>query len=586
MSIGFRGLIVRLYEAWRSRAGVSVALPAFVAASFIMLFAIDPFGLEEASHARSEQATLRITSPWYDPSGQVTAVVIDDEYVRTRSAGWPLSYGDQGRLIRSILAMKPAVLVIDLVYPHRHAAAPAPPAVPGSQPVDSVSLLIDPIIAAAQADKPATPVVFTAMALEPGKLQPDFKFCPEETARTVESLLDESSIQRELLIQLTDPDRGPEKSLLRLAYVRWSGCGNRYPLLLGGRNASPTPAFEAFRVYCEMQKKYGRQLAACLAKPPADSADAYLQPMIVRSGAFPPSTQAFAYKKACQQFAERRQKKGAPGEPPVIEEYVPRLRKIWVSIEQASLGLFGDLRKDPRAALSLPCPAVTVVPLSVLESASADDLQELFTGKAVLLGANLSGIPDAVASQVHGQIPGVVWHAMALDNLISLGPGYLADRYEKQQRWLEIGLVVLFAYLFPFIMGWLELSAWKKILAAISFAVWCALALMELSAGHGWTALLALGIGIVLDVTKPTTSTGYFVAVIVAAICSAVSLRLGWPPGNWFGLVIVVIGFVHTIKPYFRGEERKHFPHTASILGPRLIALFALFKSLFKGDRI
>ena len=132
-------------------------------------------------------------------------------------------------------------------------------------------------------------------------------------------------------------------------------------------------------------------------------------------------------------------------------------RKLWVSIEQASLGLFGDLRNERQNRFSLPCPAVTVVPLSLLETASPEDVAELFTGKAVLIGANLSGIPDAVASQVHGQIPGVVWHAMALDNLISLGSGYLADRHEGWQLASEILLVAIFAYLFPFIMRYLEL---------------------------------------------------------------------------------------------------------------------------------
>ncbi len=576
-----RDLIVRLYEAWRLRAGVSLAVPGLVAASFVMLFALDPFGIEAASHARSEQATLRITAPWYEPSGQVTAVVIDDEYIRKRSAGWPLSYGDQSRLIRSILAAKPAVLVIDLVYPHRHTGAPPDPQAPPDpkRAEDSVTRLIDPIVAAAQTTpegEAATTVVFTAMAREPGAS--DFKFCPGD-AQTEHDLLDEGSIQGDLLERIRGSDVHPKRPYLRLAYVRWSGCGNRYPLLLGGSTSAATPAFEAFRAYCRTHPM-GTCPKTSPAARPEDLAEPedYRLPMIVRSGAFPPSTQGFAYDpQVCQKFAERRGKEK--------KDWVSPWRKLWVSFEQATLGLFADLRNDPRAKFSLPCPAVTVVPLSVLETASAEDLTELFTGKAVLIGANLSGIPDAVASQVHGQIPGVVWHAMALDNLIALGSGYLADRHEDLQRAAEVLLVLVFAYLFPFIMPWLELPGWKTTLAVVSLVAWGVLAGMQFYAEHPHIALLALLIGLFLDLSKPTVSAGYVTAVAIAALCSIGFLRRGLPPGNWFGLVIVVIGFVHTVKSYFRGAERKHFPHPASVLGPPLRAVCSLTRFPLKGDR-
>jgi len=488
-----------------------------------MLFALDPFGIGAASHARSEQATLRVVAPFYDPSNQVTVILIDDDFVRSRGMGWPLRYADQGRLMRTILSVKPTVLLIDLVYPHKHGAT------------DDVQQLLTPIA------NSKTPVIFTAMALEPAALPATYRFCSEKLSDAPSGgLMDKESMRADLYEDLLKKHR--------LAYIRWSGCGNRYPLVLGGDSKTVTPAFAAFRAYCESHSGS----TSCKDSPPATHTEDYLQPMIVRSGAFPPKLQDYAYgEKACQKPAD-------------AQGNVPSMRTWRVAFQQLTLGLFKDLRAERDNEVSLPCPAVTVVPLSVLEKAPRKDWATLLEGKAVLIGAHISGIPDLVESQVHGLIPGVVLHAMALDNLLSLGSGYLADRHETLQQILAGLLVAVFAYMFPFVVRLLEHPRLKTILAAAGFAVWVVLAATYLSLNHWLVALAALGIGVAFDLTKPTTSAGYLLAVIIAGVGSLFSLSQGWPPGNWVGLVI--IAFTHTIKPYYFGEERKHFPHRASVL--------------------
>lgn len=52
----------RFRAAFRARADVSLWMPAAVAVTFFVFLALDPFGMGAASHARSEQATLRIVS--------------------------------------------------------------------------------------------------------------------------------------------------------------------------------------------------------------------------------------------------------------------------------------------------------------------------------------------------------------------------------------------------------------------------------------------------------------------------------------------------------------------------------------------
>jgi len=535
-----RPLFSRFHAEFRTRTGVSIVLPLLVVATFVTLFELDPFGIESASSVRSEQATLRVMSPWYRPSGLVTAVVIDDDYIKGFATGWPLRYADQGRLMRVLLAAKPAVLVIDLVYPRRHGAEGQ--SVKPDNPAD----LLTPIL------KPGgtIPIVFTAMAKEGAT-----DLCPERLlpGDVADSLFDLNSMQDELRLALDAYHPNENDSRVRRAYIRWAGCQDRYPLILGGNTKTLTPAFAAYTVYCEKHRGHPQ----CGHAQPDLHPEDYLRPMIVRSGAFPPSTQAFAYdSETCQRLGSN-----AKGDVPWIE-------RLWSTVQQLAVGVFfKDPRADANKQLSLPCPAVNIVPLSTLQRASAKDMRDLLENKAVVLGAELSGIPDVVTTPVHGQVAGVVWHAMALDNLLSLGPGYLAERHEQARHIAWIVLVVIFAYVFPFIVWLIEHRIVKIWLASISLAVWCTLALVHLSVGHYYTAGIALAMGVALDLTKPRTSAGYFLAAFVAAGGAMISLWRGWPPGNWFGLVLVIITFSHTIKPYYLGEERKRFPHGSSILG-------------------
>jgi hypothetical protein len=54
-------------------------------------------------------------------------------------------------------------------------------------------------------------------------------------------------------------------------------------------------------------------------------------------------------------------------------------------------------------------------------------LSDRLKNKIVLVGAALDGIPDVVQSPVNGMTPGVLFHAMALENLIAMDEGYYRD---------------------------------------------------------------------------------------------------------------------------------------------------------------
>ena len=569
-----RAGLASICASYRGAAGISIWLPAAVVLTFGTLETFDAFGIHEATSSRSEQVTLRIVSPFYTPSREVAVVLVDDDYLKARKVGWPLRFAEQGRLLRQIASAGPAVILVDFVYPHEHGDAEA--AAASGAPKDDIDSLLNPILSATDDTIPHVPVVFTAIARsledieaiqavdadvakKAGDRPPQaFEFCaeqmPKESSRV--NLRDEESIPAALSQHLQPNGRGR----FRVGFIRWSRCGDAYPLMLGGDPNSPTPVFAAYRAFCESQAHAGQ----CGAIDPWADAGQYLHPMIVRPGAYPTPEQKFAYSDGvCQHPMSER------GD-------VPRSERFLTAFQQVTLGLFGNLRKSPSVQLALPCPAVTVLPLSRLQGVSRDTWNELLKDKAVVLGADISGIPDLIDSPVHGLIPGAVWHGMALDNLVALKANYLAQRYRPIRKYGGFVLMLLFAYAFPFILHLLELKAIKVGRAWMSFTLWILLSVTYWGFGDGLGALFCLGIGVGLDLTSPSTSAIYLIGVAMTAAISAQLLDWGVPPGNWLGIVLVAATFGHTMKVYIKGSDRKPFPAELSILRTLFFAITGL----------
>ena len=69
-------------------------------------------------------------------------------------------------------------------------------------------------------------------------------------------------------------------------------------------------------------------------------------------------------------------------------------------------------------------------------------LNQFLSGKIILVGAELRGGNDWVESPINGQVPGVQYHAMALDNLIERSlRGYRRQGGHWKGDWLEAGLL-------------------------------------------------------------------------------------------------------------------------------------------------
>ncbi|MEJ1965092.1 MAG: CHASE2 domain-containing protein [Gammaproteobacteria bacterium] len=566
-----RAVLAGVSATYRATARVSIWLPAAVVLTFAVIEKFDAFGMHEAMDRRSEQATLRIVSPFYTPSRDVAVVLIDDEYLKAREVGWPLRFAEQGRLLRQIASAGPSVILVDFIYPHQHGDADANAS--SGAPADEIESLLNPVLSATDEIIPHVPIVFTAMAkpLEviheeqvaaaktAGKASPEeFEFCAEAAAEAngQVDILDPESLPTALSQHLQANGRGR----FRVGLIRWSRCGDEYPLILGGDPGFPTPVFAAYRAFCESTRHSGQ----CGGADPWANAGRFRHPMIVRPGAFPTPEQKFAYSDSvCQR-------------PMPASGGVPRSERFLTAFQQLTLGVFGDLRRSASPQLALPCPAVTVIPLSQLQGVSRDTWNELLKDKAVVLGADISGIPDLIDSPVHGQIPGAVWHGMALDNLVALKSSYLAQRYPGWKKYGGFVLLLAFAYAFPFILHVLERKAIKVGRAWISFTLWLLLSIMYWGFGDGWAALFCFGIGVGLDLTSPSTSAVYLLGIAVAAAISAQLLDWGVPPGNWLGILLVAAAFGHTMKAYCAESERKRFPARLSVLRTLFFAITGL----------
>lgn len=178
------------------------------------------------------------------------------------------------------------------------------------------------------------------------------------------------------------------RTVARTAQVNWSGFGERYPLLLvPGASDSRTPALQMYQQGC-VDEDCGL--------------DSFAEPLLVRWGYWSDGRMSrFVDLSGC---GIRGQRSNA--------------MQLLTLLGTDSLRSQRDANEVERPQ---PCPYTRTLYANQLRDPR---VAEVLRGKHVLLGAHIRGIPDLVVSPVQGQLPGVYWHAMALDNLLSQGHQY------------------------------------------------------------------------------------------------------------------------------------------------------------------
>ncbi|WP_159051721.1 CHASE2 domain-containing protein [Thauera aromatica] len=79
------------------------------------------------------------------------------------------------------------------------------------------------------------------------------------------------------------------------------------------------------------------------------------------------------------------------------------------------------------------CPYHTTLSMSQVASLEEDVLRPLLANRFVMVGAFVPGYNDLINAPIHGLIPGIYMHAMALDNLLTYG-----DHYKLSTDWADL----------------------------------------------------------------------------------------------------------------------------------------------------
>ena len=299
-----------------------------------------------------------------------------------------------------------------------------------------------------------------------------------ESLRRVLSSANEQGIPLILADYRDDQRRSqllPElRAVARTAQVNWSGFGERYPLLLVPTDRdSRTPALQMYQEGCLGE--------ACALEP-------FVEPLLVRWGYWSDERMnRFVDQSGC----------GVRGRRSNFEQQL----SMFVTDSFRSQRIAHDIERPQ------PCPYTRTLYANQLRDPR---VAEVVHGKHVLLGAHIRGIPDLVASPVQGQLPGVYWHAMALDNLLSQGREYWRGAPEIMRGVsMTDALEMSLALVAGLVALWIPARP-------LTHRCW----LMRL-ASHYWF---------------------WFVALSLCAIGSSMALARYWhiAPLDWLGLILMI----------------------------------------------
>ena len=125
----------------------------------------------------------------------------------------------------------------------------------------------------------------------------------------------------------------------------------------------------------------------------------------------------------------------------------------------------GVLRQLFQSSSSPVCPYHNTLSMAQLGELPEETLAPLLAGRYVLVGANVPGYNDFVNSPVHGLIPGVYLHAMALDNLLTYQGNYKLSTGWEPKHFLNLVWPALLAVMAVFLVD----IAWRKLSQKFGF---------------------------------------------------------------------------------------------------------------------
>lgn len=101
------------------------------------------------------------------------------------------------------------------------------------------------------------------------------------------------------------------------------------------------------------------------------------------------------------------------------------------TIKSVAINIIPWLEEEDQLQLCPPQRVLYVDELMAMvrspNESERERVKSIVEGSIVLVGGQIEGVQDYVVSPVHGSLPGVFFHAMALDNLITFGKSYTRE---------------------------------------------------------------------------------------------------------------------------------------------------------------
>lgn len=334
------------------------------------IYFINPFGLRSAAVKYNEDIVIRLMSPLHGEKGtsEVVIVLIDDNFIHNYGMSYPVPYPQLSSLFSVISHHQPTAVFLDIIQKYEHSSGL-------EHWIETIGHASFPVFMA------GLPSVDTPKVLG-----------------------NEKNIRHKL------------NNVSEFTTVGWSGYNHYYPLKIPNphyTDADPasdkiikTAAFDLYRVWCKKKPDICSMKVSELDEP-----SQFNRPMIVRwSNRAAAGQETFIpLSKPCQIVSKNE-----------FEEIWS-----WVKLElKRSFPNFNHAWEKRRHT----CFNIMVLQASSLLDSDAGDpeglIGEQLHGKIVMVGYNIKGSSDIVTSPLHGPMPGIFIHAMALDNLINYDNEY------------------------------------------------------------------------------------------------------------------------------------------------------------------
>ncbi len=367
----------------------------------IALLFVDVFGYGQATKNFSENLVFQLFAPFYSSHRQrdITVLLLDDAGLEKLDVEWPVKYEEHAEILNNVIDMRPAAVMVDILFLDNR---------------DADQNRISPLMNAFSHSSSARVPVFLASTSVDPETNPVLEAFPIDARR------DGSS-----------PTYRPLHDDVLFASVRWENCSRSrfyYPLYFlnsdtdfdtdhdeclgfedaqeAGYDFEKSPAMALYEHLCSSDWKF-----KCFDLNPGQ--EVYRQPMYVFWGTRPPRLNVYQSNRGffCEEY----------------ENYVDYF------ISRITTGFDDNHHRH--------CPPITTILVRDFDDPEFRNLPEVMKAirdNVVFYGVSLTGVEDFIETPNHGRVPGVYFHAAALDNLLEL------DRhYQKSETTVFFGLIKL-----------------------------------------------------------------------------------------------------------------------------------------------